>query len=79
MLSIVDISGPTPLHLAARMGSLDAASCLIANYANLHATDQDGWAPVHHAAFYDHEQMLKLLVRKEETMLEMPTKDACGF
>ena len=57
------------------MGSLDAASCLVANYANLHAVDQDGWAPVHNAAFYDHEQMVRLFVRKEDTMLEIPTRD----
>ncbi|ELU04066.1 hypothetical protein CAPTEDRAFT_159631 [Capitella teleta] len=68
-------SGPTALHLAARCGSLDAASCLIANYANLMAVDQDGWAPIHHAAFYDHEQIVRLMIRKNEAMMELQTKN----
>ena len=68
-------TGPTPLHLAARCGSLDSVACLVSNYANVLATDQDGWAPIHNAAYYDHEQVIKLLIRKNEAMLELQTKD----
>ena len=69
------LSGPTPLHLAARCGSLDSVACLVSNYANVLATDQDGWAPIHNAAYYDHEQVIKLLIRKNEAMLELQTQD----
>lgn len=34
--------GPTPLHLAARCGSLETTSCLLANYANMLSTDHVG-------------------------------------
>jgi ankyrin repeat protein len=47
---------------------------LLANYANLVATDQDGWAPIHHAAYFNHEQIIKLMLRKNEGLLELPTK-----
>lgn len=72
------LSGPTPLHLAARCGAMDAATCLVANYANLLATDQNGWAPIHNAAYYDHEQIIKLFIRKNQSMLELETKNEYG-
>ncbi len=67
--------GPTPLHLAARCGSVDAAACLIANYANLLAVDEEGWAPIHHAAYFDHQQIIKLLARKNDALLELQAKN----
>ena len=39
--------GPMPLHYAARCGSLDTISCLIANFANITFTDHDGWVCDH--------------------------------
>ncbi|CAD5114678.1 DgyrCDS3724 [Dimorphilus gyrociliatus] len=74
----IQISGPTALHLAARCGSFEAATCLVANYANLLATDQDGWVPAHYAAFYDNVPILKLLIGKESALLEFQTKDDSG-
>lgn len=35
--------GPMPLHYAARCGSLDSLSCLLANYANISFSDHEGW------------------------------------
>ena len=67
--------GPTPLHLAARCGSLLAVQCLVAVNAYLVATDQNGWAPIHHAAYFNHEQVIKLMLRKSDDLLELPTKD----
>ena len=61
--------------MAARCGSLDAVTCLLANYANILAIDQDGWAPIHHAAFFDHQPVVKLMVRKNAGLLELPTKN----
>ncbi|CAL1533328.1 unnamed protein product [Lymnaea stagnalis] len=68
-------TGPTALHMAARCGSLDAASCLIANHASLLAIDQDGWAPIHYAAFFDHQIIVKLMLRKSSELLELTTKN----
>ena len=68
-------SGPTPLHLAAKCGSLNAVSCLLANYANVLATDEEGWAPIHQAAYYDHEQVIKMIIAKNEALLELQTKN----
>ncbi|XP_005090203.1 ankyrin and armadillo repeat-containing protein [Aplysia californica] len=84
LMSAVDVNvrrnnilstGPTALHMAARCGSLDGVTCLLANYANILATDQDGWAPIHHAAFFDHKPVIKLMVRKNTGLLELPTKN----
>lgn len=68
-------AGPTALHMAARCGSLDAVTFLLAHYANILATDQDGWAPIHHAAFFDHRTIIRLMVRKNAGLLELPTKN----
>lgn len=35
--------GPMSLHYAARCCSLDSASCLLSNYANINFADQQGW------------------------------------
>ena len=67
--------GPTALHLAARCGAVDAMGCLLANYANVLVTDQDGWAPIHHAAFYDQEACIKMLIRRHDSLLEIQTKN----
>ena len=67
--------GPTPLHLAAKCGALDSVSCLLANYANVLAVDDEGWAPIHHAAFYDHEAVLRCFIRRNEALLELQTKN----
>ncbi|KAK7484931.1 hypothetical protein BaRGS_00023851, partial [Batillaria attramentaria] len=68
-------TGPTALHAAARCGALDAVTCLLANYANILATDQDGWAPIHHAAFFDHQSVVRVMVRKNAGLLELVTKN----
>lgn len=68
-------TGPTALHVASRCGALDAVVCLLANYANILATDQDGWAPIHHCAFFDHQAIVKMMVRKNGGLLELTTKN----
>ena len=66
--------GPLPIHYAARCGSLDTLSCLISNYANITFTDHEGWAPIHHACFFDNVQAIKLFVRKQAELLEITTR-----
>ena len=68
-------TGPTAIHVAARCGALDTVACLLANYANILATDQDGWAPIHHAAFFDHYPVLRLMIRKNRGLMELVTKN----
>ena len=69
------LSGPTPLHLAVRCGSLDAVACLLANNANTMLTDEQGWAAIHHAAYYDQERILRMLIRRNAVMTELQTKN----
>ncbi|XP_052802485.1 ankyrin and armadillo repeat-containing protein-like isoform X4 [Mya arenaria] len=67
--------GPTAIHVAARCGALDTVACLLGNFANILATDQDGWAPIHHAAFFDHYPVVKLMIRKNKGLMELVTKN----
>ncbi|PAA83871.1 hypothetical protein BOX15_Mlig007209g2, partial [Macrostomum lignano] len=69
-------TGPTALHLASRCGSLEVASCLLASYANVIVTDAMGWAAVHHAAYFNHPNVLRLMIRKHEELLELLTKNS---
>nr|XP_022304476.1 ankyrin and armadillo repeat-containing protein-like isoform X3 [Crassostrea virginica] len=67
--------GPTGLHIAARCGALDAAACLLACCAGQTLYDQDGWAPIHHAAFFDHEAIIKLMARRNSPVIELLTRN----
>ena len=67
--------GPTALHLAARCGALDAVACLCANYANILVIDHNGWAPIHQASFYNHVPVIKMLIRKDDRLLELMTQN----
>ena len=82
--------GGTPLHLACRHGSLDAASCLLGNMAAIVPDHQGkmrhlpakasrmkclGWTPIHHAVYCDHVPILRLLHNKYPELLEQTTKD----
>jgi hypothetical protein len=71
----ISILGPTPLHLAARCGALDAISCMLAINAQPTITDHDGWLPIHHAAYFDHEAVIRLFTRKDQNMIEFPTRN----
>lgn len=66
--------GPMPLHYAARNGSLDTVSCLLASYANISFADNDGWAPIHHACYFDNVPVIKLLIRRQQELLEITTR-----
>ncbi|XP_022079769.1 ankyrin and armadillo repeat-containing protein-like isoform X2 [Acanthaster planci] len=67
--------GTTPLHLAARCGSLEAALCLVSNRAGMILADPEGWAAIHHAAFYDHAPIVRMFVRKFIDQVELETWD----
>jgi ankyrin repeat protein len=66
--------GPMALHYAARCGSLDSMSCLLSNYANISYADHTGWAPIHHAAYFDNVPAIKLILRRQEEVIELITR-----
>jgi len=67
------IIGPTALHLAVRCGSLDAVACLLGHCANILLSDEQGWAAVHHAAYFDQQRILRMLVRRNSSVIELQT------
>jgi ankyrin repeat protein len=66
--------GPMPLHYASRCCSMDSLSCLLANFANFTAPDNDGWAPIHHACYFDNVPVIKLFLRKQKELAECMTR-----
>nr|XP_020849203.1 ankyrin and armadillo repeat-containing protein isoform X3 [Phascolarctos cinereus] len=68
-----DKNGPTPLHLAAQAGSLEATICLLSHKADYTLCEKRGWMPIHVAAFYDNICIISVLCRKEPSLLEAET------
>ncbi|XP_068920648.1 ankyrin and armadillo repeat-containing protein [Petaurus breviceps papuanus] len=65
--------GPTPLHLAAQAGSLEATVCLLSYRADYLLYEKRGWLPIHVAAFYDNICIVVALCRKDPSLLEAET------
>lgn len=65
--------GPTPLHLAAQCGSLEALNCLLALQADYTIVDRRGWMAVHFAAYYGHVACIQALCRKDPALVECQT------
>lgn len=57
-----DHVGYTPLHNAARIGSVVVAAHLIEHGAQVNRADRDGWTPLMFAAWRNDADMVKLLV-----------------
>uniref|UniRef100_G3WG25 Ankyrin and armadillo repeat containing n=1 Tax=Sarcophilus harrisii TaxID=9305 RepID=G3WG25_SARHA len=66
-------NGPTPLHLAAQAGSLEATICLLGHKADYTLCERRGWLPIHVAAFYDNICIIIVLCRKDPSLLEAET------
>lgn len=62
-----------PIHLAARSGDVECFSCLVYYGANLSAMDEDGWSPMHHAAFHNCESIIRYLAGISKLQLEIET------
>lgn len=77
IVAVLQFAGPTALHLAVRCGSVDAVACLLAHCANILLTDEQGWAAVHHAAYFDQHHVLRMLVRRNPSVVELPTTNEC--
>ncbi|XP_063964781.1 ankyrin and armadillo repeat-containing protein-like isoform X3 [Lytechinus pictus] len=67
--------GTTPLHLAAKSGSLDAALLMVSNHGDMVSADNAGWAAIHHASFYNHAPIVRMFIRKFEDQMELETWD----
>ncbi|ESN91175.1 hypothetical protein HELRODRAFT_90384 [Helobdella robusta] len=66
--------GETPLHIAASNGYLSVAKFLLEGGADVMATDDDLWQPIHCATCWDQPQMLELLV-EHGASLDVKTKN----
>uniref|UniRef100_A0A4X2LDY1 Ankyrin and armadillo repeat containing n=1 Tax=Vombatus ursinus TaxID=29139 RepID=A0A4X2LDY1_VOMUR len=71
--SVMNNLGPTPLHLAAQAGSLEATVCLLSHKADYTLCEKRGWMPIHVAAFYDNICIIIVLCRKDPSLLEAET------
>lgn len=54
--------GWTPLHYAAKFGHISCLNYLIANGANVNATDNSGCTALHVAAYHGQLELLKKLI-----------------
>lgn len=73
--SIQSQQGITPLHLAAKCGSLDSLSCLLAYKADALLFDNQGWCPVHYASYFNHQSCLKYLIKRNRDMLQLRARN----
>ena len=71
-INIANREGLTSAHLAVINGMNDVLKILIANNANLNATDKDGNTPLDYANFAGHEKCIKLL----KTALDISPEEA---
>ena len=62
------------LHYAARCSSLDSMSFLLCNYAISTFVDNNGWMPIHHAAFVDNVPGIKIIFRRHYEAIELLTR-----
>ena len=59
-----DTDGRTPLHHAARCGSLEVSKLLIEELDNKNPRDSKGWTPLHCAAQNGHEEICDLIASR---------------
>ncbi|KAI8812079.1 ankyrin repeat-containing domain protein [Cladochytrium replicatum] len=58
-----DALGATPLHIAARMGSLDVCVTLIQGGADMNATSENNWTPLHEALSMRKRMVVQYLLK----------------
>ena len=69
-------TGTLPIHFAAQSGSLDTVTCLIRNGATIDATDSNGWAPIHYAAFHNCHHIIATLFSINASCIDAETTDS---
>ncbi|XP_036904798.1 protein phosphatase 1 regulatory subunit 16A isoform X2 [Sturnira hondurensis] len=75
--------GATLLHVAAANGFSEAAALLLEHRASPSAKDQDGWEPLHAAAYWGQVHLVELLVAhgadlNGKSLMEETPLDVCG-
>ncbi|XP_026344650.1 protein phosphatase 1 regulatory subunit 16A isoform X1 [Ursus arctos] len=75
--------GATLLHIAAANGFGEAATLLLEHRASLSARDQDGWEPLHAAAYWGQVHLVELLVAhgadlNGKSLMDETPLDVCG-
>ena len=63
------------VHLATRSGHTDSLFCLLQAGCSLTDTDGQGWAPIHYAAYYNYQSVLKFLLHHHPESIEAVTAD----
>lgn len=63
------------LLAAAEKGSTDLVKDLLSSGAQVDATNEDGWTPLHFAAFYDHTDIVRLLLDRGADANAVTSKD----
>ncbi|XP_032112476.1 protein phosphatase 1 regulatory subunit 16A isoform X1 [Sapajus apella] len=71
------------LHIAAANGFSEAAALLLEHRASLSAKDQDGWEPLHAAAYWGQVPLVELLVAhgadlNAKSLMDETPLDVCG-
>ena len=64
-----------PLHLAAQSGGLETVCCLLRYGAEVSVADDDGWTPIHHAAFHNYQSVVAHFAVVEPSCIELETSD----
>ena len=67
-LEVRDLSGQTPLHVAAMRGSEEATRCLLESAVDVDVNDDKGCVPLHYAAQGGHVQVCALLIEYGATV-----------
>jgi len=83
-VNVKSSSGLTPLHFAAGAGHKEVAELLIANSADVNATDLgEGRTPLHQAAEWGHIEVVELLIRSgayvNAQITDVPSEGAWVF
>lgn len=65
-----------PIHLAAKSGNLDTVGCLSKYGASLNATDENGWLPIHYAAFHNYHHIVADLIQINPGCIDAETTDS---
>ena len=59
-----NLGGATPLHIACRQSNLEIAKILIANNADVNASDNEGWTPLMRASLKGDFNLVSFLISK---------------
>ena len=69
-LSIRDLHGNTPLHLAAMLGHVEIARLLLENGAITKCRNKNMWTPLNEAISYGNRELVKMILEKFEKEVE---------